>query len=68
MKRHEKNLILGLLTTHKYFPGQKTSESNVPGLEPEKVENHCPKQRGQFYVNYKVIIDRKYYLVFYYET
>ena len=22
-----------------YFPGQKTSENNVPGLEPETVEN-----------------------------
>ena len=25
---------------NKYLPGQKTSENNVPGLEPEKVEKH----------------------------
>ena len=25
---------------NKYLPGQKTSKNILPGLEPEKVENH----------------------------
>ena len=27
----------------KYLPGQKTSKNILPGLELEKVENHCPR-------------------------